>query len=267
MIKKQLFSRNGHVWSVIGRDKNKRDEVIDTNQYLIEKNGKGLLLDPGGIENFSTTAAELSKHFDLRNLDSLFASHQDPDVISSLTLWVQAMPHIKVHMPSVWVGFITHFGVLEENINAIPDKGGIVMLEDLPLQALPAHYMHSSGNLSLYDAEAKILFSGDIGAALLPEDNDDLFVKDFQEHIGYMEYFHRRWMPSNEAKSRLVSMVRKLDIDMIAPQHGSIFQGEDVARFLNWLDALRVGNGWDEWESAELEKAEAEKTNEMVMAL
>lgn len=56
-----------------------------------------------------------------------------------------------------------------------------------------------------------------------------------------MEYFHRRWMPSNKAKSAWIDKVSKLDIDMMCPQHGAIFKGDDIGRFLDWLDTLDVG--------------------------
>jgi flavorubredoxin len=35
--------------------------------------------------------------------------------------------------------------------------------------------------------------------------------------------------------------VSKLDIDMLCPQHGAIFQGADVERFINWFAELEVG--------------------------
>jgi flavorubredoxin len=48
-------------------------------------------------------------------------------------------------------------------------------------------------------------------------------------------------MPSNRAKSDWIERVRKLDIAMMVPQHGRIFRGDDVKRFLDWFDALEVG--------------------------
>lgn len=35
------------------------------------------------------------------------------------------------------------------------------------LKIIPAHYLHASAN-HVYDPEAKVLFCGDVGAALLP---------------------------------------------------------------------------------------------------
>ena len=56
-----------------------------------------------------------------------------------------------------------------------------------------------------------------------------------------MSFFHKRWMPSNEAKKDWVRRVRELDIEIMAPQHGRMFKGDDVKRFLDWFEALDVG--------------------------
>ncbi len=95
----------------------------------------------------------------------------------------------------------------------------------------------------LYDEAAKLFFSGDIGVAMLPEDMSGLFVKDFDRHIHYAEGFHRRWMGSPEAKRLWCERVSTMQIDMLCPQHGAIYQGADVERFINWFSELQVGTG------------------------
>jgi len=126
------------------------------------------------------------------------------------------------------------------SFSPIKDEGGTLSLSGLDIEFIPAHYMHSSGNFSVYDPKAKILMSGDIGAALDAPDAP-FFVEDFEQHIVKMEYFHRRWMPSNQAKKAWIDRVRQLDIDMLCPQHGGIFKGDNIQRFLDWLDNLDVG--------------------------
>ena len=116
----------------------------------------------------------------------------------------------------------------------------MIRLGNISLNFSPAHYLHSSGNFNVYDPQAKILMSGDIGAAL--EDGEPpLYVKDFQKHIPSMKLFHQRWMPSAQAKNDWCKRVRGMDIDMMAPQHGSIFKGENVGNFINWFEGLEVG--------------------------
>jgi flavorubredoxin len=80
-----------------------------------------------------------------------------------------------------------------------------------------------------------------VGAALLPPEEDELFVRDFDKHIRHAEGFHRRWMGSTEAKLDWCERASRMKIDMLCPQHGSIYQGEDVMRFINWFAELPIG--------------------------
>jgi len=236
----KLFENGSHTWLMFGRDDEKPEQIIDTNQYIIITKNNALLMDPGGIELFSAMLSAVIKQVPADKITHIFASHQDPDIISSLGLWDQALPSATLHSPWIWESFIRHFGMESITYAAIPDEGSSLKLDNVTLDYIPAHYLHSSGNFNVYDSEAKILMSGDIGAAL-EEANAPIFVEDFDEHIGKMKMFHQRWMPSNSAKNDWVQRVRKLDIDMMCPQHGRIFKGDDVKRFLDWFEALDVG--------------------------
>jgi len=235
-----IFESASHKWLVLGRDSEKPDLIIDTNQYMVISKNNTLLMDPGGIELFSAMLATIIKQVPVDKITHLFASHQDPDIISSLGLWDQALPNATLHSPWLWESFIRHFGMNNIKYDAIADPGGQLKLDDANLEFIPAHYLHSSGNFNVYDADAKILMSGDIGAALEGTDAP-MFVDDFDSHISKMKMFHQRWMPSNEAKNDWVNRVRLLDIEMMCPQHGRIFKGDDVKRFLDWFEALPVG--------------------------
>lgn len=236
-----LFENGSHKWSAIVRDPARPGYVIDTNEYLVRHGDQGLLLDPGGSEIFPAVFSALASEFDPSRLSGIFASHQDPDIISSLALWLEINPALKCYTSWLWESFLPHFGGSETTFVTLPDEGGTIPLGSLALQAVPAHYLHSAGNLHLYDRDAKILFSGDVGAALLPADRQGLFVEDFASHIRHAEGFHRRWMGSNEAKRQWCERVSCLDIELLCPQHGAIYRGADVGRFINWFDELRVG--------------------------
>jgi len=236
-----LFDNGQRRWVFFGRDPQRPDTLIDTNQYLILDGEAGMVLDPGGVEIFPPFVSALSAVVGIDQLESLFSSHQDPDIISSLSLWLGLRPDLRCYASWTWSKFIPHFGGAAP-IVSLPDEGAVLPLgtsEDLV--AVPAHYCHSSGNFSLYDPVARILFSGDIGAALLPPDAG-LWVERFDEHTRHMEAFHKRWMPSNVAKDRWIERVRALDIDLMVPQHGALFRGDDVGRFLDWFSALEVGS-------------------------
>lgn len=239
-MKTHKIYQDGHEWIMFGRDPHKPDKIIDTNQYLVRTSDRCLLIDPGGIELFAPMLAGVLHHAPVHEITDLFASHQDPDIISSLGLWDQALPHAKLHAASLWEGFLRHFGCESIEYVPIPDNGGVLNLGNVDLQIIPAHYLHSSANFNLYDPKAKILFSGDIGAAL-EASNTPVYVDNFTAHIEKMRYFHQRWMPSNQAKRVWIERVRSLEINILAPQHGRMFKGDDVKRFLDWFEALQVG--------------------------
>jgi flavorubredoxin len=242
MISHELFNNGTRRWYYFGRDPEREDHVIDTNEYLVVNAGKAMLLDPGGLEIFPSVVSAVSRQVELHDIEVLFSSHQDPDIVSSLSLWTGLIPDVQVYVSWVWSKFISHFGGGEALVS-IPDEGMRIPLGGSEeLEAVPAHYLHSSGNFSVYDPTARILFSGDIGAALLPDDHREIFVRDFDQHTAYMEGFHRRWMPSNRAKQHWVERVGRLKIDLLCPQHGAIFAGADIGRFLNWFSELNVGS-------------------------
>lgn len=239
-MRDEILFEGGHRWVVFGRDPDRRNQIIDTNQYLVVAGQRALLLDPGGIELFAPMLVAVSRHVTLDAVTDIFASHQDPDIISSLGLWDATIPHAQLHAPAIWEGFIRHFGCEHITYRAIPDNGGTLKLGALELRFIPAHYLHASGNFHVYDPVARILMSGDVGAAL-EGPSAPMFVDDFQAHTRKMEFFHRRWMPSNTAKADWIRRVRQLDIDYLCPQHGRIFRGDDVQRFLDWFEKLEVG--------------------------
>ena len=238
-----IYENGNHKWAAITRDPDKPNYLVDTNEFLIINGKESILTDPGGMEIFASVISAISAEYDPRQIVKLFASHQDPDIVSSLALWLDFNPDLKCYLSWLWTSFIPHFGGNGETFIPIPDDGMSIMLGNLMLEAVPAHYLHSSGNFHLYDRKAKILFSGDVGAALLPHDENGLFVKNFDNHIKHAEGFHRRWMGSNEAKLDWCGRVDQLEIDMLCPQHGAIYQGADVKRFINWLAEFEVGSG------------------------
>lgn len=238
-----IFEQQNHRWLALARDPDRPNHVIDTNEYLIISGDQALLTDPGGLEIFPAVFSALSAEFNAENIKYLFASHQDPDIISSLALWLDLNPKLHCYTSWLWGTFIPHFGGDENTLIDIPDEGMKITLGALTLDAIPAHYLHSSGNHHLYDPVAKILFSGDVGAALLPHGESYLYVEDFDRHIKHAQGFHRRWMGSNEAKLDWCERASKMAIDMLCPQHGAIYRGPDVMRFINWLADLQVGTG------------------------
>ena len=129
--------------------------------------------------------------------------------------------------------------LVSHRLKPIPDEGTVLRLGGARLVILPAHFLHSEGNFQVYDPASKILYSGDLGASL---GQDYQEVADFDAHVRYMEAFHRRYMVSGRVLQAWAAMVRTLDIEIIAPQHGALFRGREmVGRFVDWCARLECG--------------------------
>lgn len=239
----KLVEGADHCWYVLGRDENKVNSVIDTNEYLIHCKGESILLDPGGTEIFPDVVSAVSRILPIDQIKHFLCSHQDPDIFSSLPLWMGLCPQAKIYLSWIWSGFVAHYGSeYVDRFVKISDAGQRITVGNKDFLLVPAHYLHSSGNFHLYDPELKVLFTGDVGAALLPPGEESIFVRNFDTHATHMEAFHKRWMPSEKARDHWLARVRELDINFMCPQHGSIFQREDVRKFFDWFGGLELGS-------------------------
>ena len=215
--------------------------MVQANQHLIIEGNEGIILDPGGHKIQSKLFSHLSTLLPISGLKHIFFSHQDPDIIAAANAWLM-VTDAQAYLSALWMRFIPHFGVDEyvvERIRPIPDEGMTISMGGKPLKFIPAHFLHSTGNFQVYDPTSKILYSGDLGASL--GQSYDV-VEDFDSHIQYMEGFHKRYMPTSKALKMWANMVRTLDIEIIAPQHGAIFPNKELsAKFIDWIDNLSCG--------------------------
>lgn len=216
-------------------------QMVQANQHLIVHEGVGMILDPGGHKVFNRALAEANDLVGGRGLKYIFLSHQDPDIVAAINGWLMTT-EATAYASALWSRFIPHFGIdhfVAHRLKPIPDEGMRLDLAGCSLAILPAHFLHSPGNFHVYDPVSKILYSGDLGASMGVE---YLEVPDFDAHVPFMEGFHRRYMASAKALRAWVTMVRTLDVELIAPQHGALFRGKElVGRFLDWCESLECG--------------------------
>jgi flavorubredoxin len=238
-----LYDDGEHKFIWIGTDDDYRKGVVQTMQYLIIDKNRGWLLDPGGVHLFSRVVAGVSRFISLDRIEGIIFSHQDPDVSSGIALWL-GITQAKVYISSLWTRFLPHFGIVDQSrVSGIEDlKDRVLPLgSGSRLRFVPTHFMHSPGSWSVFDEKSRILFSGDVGAAIFPEGEERLFIEDFPAAIPFVEGFHKRYIAGNAVARRWVELVRRLEPSMIAPQHGGIYKGPAVGAFLAWLSSLRCG--------------------------
>jgi flavorubredoxin len=222
-------------------DEEQEDKFLSVNQYLIIQNNSAIVLDPGSSAIFYELQEAIEHHIPFENVKYVFFSHQDPDVAGSIAEW-SASGSAKFIISALWTRFVTHYGMLDmDRMIALDDKGASISFGDQKLFFLPAHFLHSPGHFSLYDSRSQILFSGDIGAAVVPPKDLYKEVESFETHLPYLEAFHKRYMAGNHFCKAWVERVRQHEVKTIAPQHGALFKDEHVSEFLLWFESLQCG--------------------------
>lgn len=221
--------------------------AVQANQFLIVSDGEGAIIDPAGNMTYNALIMAVSKFFPFKQLKYIFASHQDPDIVASLNKWLMSTD-ASLYVSKLWERFVPHFCTLnrwEGRIVGIPDAGMAIPMRDTTLHCVPAHFLHAEGNFQFYDGKAKILFSGDLGASLVPHDEilrPITTAAEVQAHIAKMEGFHKRYMVSNKVCRFWVKMVREMDVELLVPQHGRYFKGKEaIGAFLAWIENLHCG--------------------------
>ncbi len=237
----ELFNNGEHI-CVAFRDL-VAQEAVQANQFLIFDSNHAALLDPGGELTYTDLYLGIAAYMNVKELDYVVASHQDPDIVASLNKWLVGTK-AKMVVPQLWERFIPHFtrpGKLKGRIITVPDEGTNLQLGGIQLKALPAHFLHAEGNFQFYDPKSRILFSGDMGANLCPPEQLDQPARKLSEVLPYMEAFHRRYMNSNKVCRFWANMVAQLDIQMLVPQHGRALTGKAIGEFINWISNLQCG--------------------------
>jgi len=240
----ELYNDGSHICISFSDLVSEDGDAVQANQFLVIDHGQAALIDPGGNMTYHALLMTMQRYFPPKSLRYVLASHADPDIIASLARWFSGTD-ARLAISSIWSRFVPHFLTgtrTEGRILPIPDPGAILPLGESALHAVPAHFLHSEGNFQFYDPVSRILFSGDLGASLLPPAVCGQPVSDFPAHIRYMEGFHRRYMVSNRVCRLWARMARQLDIDMIVPQHGPYFKGRAATQaFIDWVDNLSCG--------------------------
>lgn len=215
--------------------------AVQANQHLLVHDKSAMILDPGGHKVYSKVMAATRGLLGPIELETVFLSHQDPDVVAAVNGWLMTTD-ATAYVSALWIRFVPHFGLdhlVEDRLKPIADEGMKLPLGSSYVIAVPAHFLHSPGNHQIYDPVSKILYSGDLGASL---GQSYVMVPDFEAHRKYMDGFHRRFMSGGRAMRTWANTIRSLDIETIAPQHGAIFRGRDmVKRFIAWAENMTCG--------------------------
>ena len=213
------------------------NSAFRSNPYLIDDGEDVVLLEPGSVPHFSIFYKKLESVVEPERVNYIFVSHQDPDLCTGIPLLEERLGKTFTILTHTRTTFLLPFYGIKSRYYAVDMHGWKLKLKSgRELKFIFMPYCHFPGMTIMYDTKSRILFSGDLFGGL--SYNWSLYADEW--YIEAMKAFHEHYMPSKEILRHNMSKLEKLDIKMIAPQHGSIIR-EDVQKYIEALKNLDCG--------------------------
>ena len=230
--------------------KRPRDEIFYANPYLRHFPGQSadppfnLIIDPGSSKDFSVVQSKVSQILgSIKQIDSIFINHQDPDVGSSVGLMLgRYTPEAHVLCTEDTWRLVHYYNIPRERFVPLEKyPRGIQLPSGQVIIPVPSPFCHFVGAMMLYDPDTRVLFSGDLFGGLTDRDARGIYADD-SDWTG-MRAFHQIYMPTQSALQNAIRNIRQLTpkVEIIAPQHGRVIRGDLVDEYMERLYHLPVG--------------------------
>ena len=215
------------------------NDPFQCHPYLIKNGDESILIDPGSMLEFKETVKKIKSIVDMDSIKYIVLHHQDPDLCA-------AVPEIEKLINRDDLLIVTHsrmsllikhylvsssYYEIDKNNNTLLTKNGFL------LNFLTTPYCHSPGAFVSYEPHTKTLFSGDIFGGL--EESWEFYAD--ETYFDKAKQFHQEYMPSKDIFNYALNKIQKLDLNLIAPQHGSIIEKNYIKNLIVDMKNLNCG--------------------------
>jgi len=209
------------------------------NAYLVRGEQKTALLDAAD----PTMEAELMSQLkDVETIDYLVSHHTEQDHSGVIPTVLQKYPEARLVCSQKAKGMLVdHLHLAPESIQAVAD-GETISLGNKTLQFIYTPWVHWPETMSTYLPEDKILFPCDFFGSHLATTNlyagDDPYVYEAAKR-----YYAEIMMPFRKAIQSNLKKIAGLQIDLIAPSHGPVYDKPEfiIKAYEDWVSD-RVSN-------------------------
>ena len=212
------------------------------NAYLVKGSEKTALLDTVDPEKTELLVGHLLKA-GADKIDYIISHHAEQDHSGSIPDMLLMYPDAKVVTnPKCAKMLIDHLHIAEDQIIQI-EEGQQLDLGGKTLEFIYTPWVHWPETMSTWLAEDKILFSCDFFGSHLATGN--LFVTDQSRTIeGAKRYYGEIMMPFRSSIRGNLKKLEPLDIQMIAPSHGPVWDEPKaiIDAYTEWVDESVIAN-------------------------
>jgi flavorubredoxin len=209
------------------------------NAYLVKGSEKTVLIDSLDPTMTETLFAQLEN---VPHLDYIVVQHDEQDHSGSVPAILKKYPEAKVLTSVKSKTMITNLlPIPEEKIIAVAD-GEILSLGDKTLRFIYTPWVHWPETMSTYLSEDKILFTCDLFGSHLA--TSELFAsRDPRVYEAAKRYYAQIMMHFHNSVIKNVEKIKDLEIAMIAPSHGPIYD-----------DPKMIINAYQDWTTGPLHR-------------
>ena len=212
------------------------------NAYLVKGSEKTALLDTVDPEKTELLVGHLLKA-GADKIDYIISHHAEQDHSGSIPDILLMYPDAKVVTnPKCAKMLIDHLHIAEDQIIQV-EEGQTLDLGGKTLEFIYTPWVHWPETMSTWLAEDKILFSCDFFGSHLATGN--LFVTDQPRTIeGAKRYYGEIMMPFRSSIRGNLKKLEPLDIQMIAPSHGPVWNKPRaiIEAYTEWVDESVITN-------------------------
>ena len=215
-----------------------QNDPFQCHPYFIENGDESILIDPGSMLEFEAVVRKVNTISSMKNIKYIILHHQDPDLAAAVPEMEKLIdrPDLLIITHSRMVPLVKHY-LIQSDYYEIDKHDHQLVSGDLHLQFITTPYCHSPGAFVTYEPFTKTLFSGDIFGGI--EESWEFFAGD--DYFEKAKPFHAEYMPSRDIFNYALSKIEKLDLNLIAPQHGSIIQKERITGLIEQMKGLECG--------------------------
>ena len=216
------------------------DDNFQCHTYLLKEGKESVLIDPGSLITYPKTIKKIKKLIDPKDVKYFVCHHQDPDITACISQYEKEFPRKDRFVLTHWrtKELLKHYKWKAKFYLVDEHNWELKLPSGKLLKFIFTPYAHFAGNICTYDPKTKILFSSDIFGGLVSKQT--LFVEE-ENFFEDIKIFHEHYMPSREILLFALEKIKKLDLELIAPQHGYIIPKKFIPLFIEKLSKIDCG--------------------------
>lgn len=208
------------------------------NSYLVQGKDKVALIDAVD-STMADVLIENLKALNIKKIDYIIVQHAEQDHTGSLRRLIELYPDSKVAGSAKSLELLIEFGLVKKERTEELKDGDMIDLGGKNLQIISAPWVHWPDTIFTYLAADRILFTCDFLGSHLATSH--LYADETVIYRAAKDYYAEIMMPFRQHIKKHLKKISELDVDIIAPSHGPIYDQPEI-----------ILNAYREWTSDEV---------------